>query len=135
MTHRERLIDLYAKTTIENIQKNTGNVYLNAFPDAENLIDDKQFHDLKGEIAESKSFIEKGLLTRPLGINSLQESLRFLLDLSIFEFKDLERSKYEAKMTIQADLIQRYFRDTWTDDQKAHFIDRIQRIKCNYLFI
>jgi hypothetical protein len=135
MTYRARLIDLYAKTPIENIQKNTGNVYLNAFPEAESLINDKQFHDLKSEIEEGKTVIEKGLLTQNLGLNSLLESLEFLLSLSLFEFKDLERSKYEIKMTILSNIILRYFEDTWTDDQKAHFIDRVKRIKCNYLFI
>jgi hypothetical protein len=135
----KKLIGLYAVNSISDVQNNTNNIFLAQFKEAETLINNnKSFNDLKKEIENLKDLIEKNLLTIPMLTTSQQvhESLQFVLNLSIFDFRDLEQLQFQGKMNIVKDLIVKYFEGMWNANTVSYFETQVDKIiKSNYLFI
>jgi hypothetical protein len=135
----DKLILLYSKNTIKDILADKNAVYSTAFPDVEQLVErDKTFVDLKNEIQNLAELIEKRLLINDLGQDTKQvrASLTFALNISLFQFHDLDERLFLEKMQIIKDLILKRFESGWSTEVKEHFMTSFDRvINSKILFI
>jgi hypothetical protein len=112
----DRLIKLYARNPVADIRANKENVYTAAFPDAETLITtDNKFKNWQGEMNRMSEILEGKLYKKEMLslAQEVHESLKYMTNLVIFDYRGLDKLSFEARFTIVKDLIREHYYDSW----------------------
>jgi len=131
-----KLIDLYGRNSIQDIQNDVNQVYTNAFSE-EGIKNNKGFADLKKEIEDLAILAEENVWSThlPFEIDQVTSAWKFMLNLILFEYRRLEPAQINSKIRIIKDLmIARY--PEWPPTMVQYLEKKIPDIVgSNYLFI